>query len=321
MQGKNKSREESTPLLKPGEMMEKNEYMRNRAEYERSWLYKMRHRTRVIMHPLLLCAITLKNIFSGFKTITLPGSKVPQTDRPIIFCITHIGKHDIEVCSQILKKHYYLLSGDFENLHGTSDGMFIELNGIIYLNKYDKEDKTKSKETSVTILKKGGNIMWFPEGIWNLSPNQPVLPLPFGIIEVALKANAAIIPVAIEQYGKEFYINIGSIFDVAQYVHQYTDELALKMVAIADLRDVMATLKWQIWEYIQPCRRAELPRDYFDLFVNDRLKEWHGFTYEDVRAREFHFKNITEPKEAFAHLQSIEPNMANAFLFNKRLIG
>lgn len=299
-------------------MMEKSEYMCKRKEYEQSYLYKMGHRTRVIMHPILLCAITLRNIFSGFKTVTLFNRKVPKTDRPIIFCITHIGKHDIEVCSQILKKHYYLLSGDFENLHGTLDGIFIELNGIIYLNKYNKEDKTKSKETSIATLKNGGNIMWFPEGIWNLSPNQPVLPLPFGIIEVALKANAAIVPIAIEQYGKNFYVNIGSIFDVTKYIHSHSDEFSLKTDAITDLRDEMATLKWQIWECRQECKRADLSQDYFDTFVNERLKEWHGFTYEDVRAREFHPKNITEPEDAFSYLQSIIPNKINAFLFNKR---
>lgn len=312
--------ENNKSQLKPGEMMEISEYMHRRKEYERSRIYKMSHRTRVIMHPILLFAITLKNLFSGFKTTTLFNSKVPKTDRPIIFSITHIGKHDIEVCSQILKKHYYLLSGDFENLHGTSDGMFIELNGIIYLNKYDKDDKIKSKETSITMLKNGGNIMWFPEGIWNLSPNQPVLPLPFGIIEVALKADAVIVPVAVEQYGKEFYVNIGSIFNVKKYVPQYTDEYALKSAAITDLRDVMATLKWQIWESRSLCKRTDLPKDFFESFVNERLKEWHGFTYEDVRAREFRPKNVIGYKEAFAHLSDLQPNLNNAFLFNKRLM-
>lgn len=160
--------------------------------------------------------------------------------------------------------------------------------------------------------------MWFPEGTWNLSPNQPVLPMPFGIIEVALKANAAIVPVAVEQYGKEFYVNIGSIFDVKKYVPQHTDEFALKEAAITDLRDVMATLKWQIWEYRPLCKRLDLPQDFFESFVNERLKEWH-FTYEDVRAREFRPKNVIGKKDAFAHLADLQPNRNNAFLFNKRL--
>ena len=72
--------------------------------------------------------------------------------------------------------------------------------------------------------------MWFPEGVWNLSPNQPVLHLPFGIIEVAQKANAAIIPVAIEQYGKEFFVNIGEVFNCYCYI--FCGQKAFKYRAI-----------------------------------------------------------------------------------------
>lgn len=305
--------------LEPGEMMTKKEYTEKRREYEKSFLYKLSHRTRAIMHPLLWGAISVQNITNGFKSRVLFNKKIPKSKKPIIFCITHIGKHDIEVCSQLLKKHFYLLSGDFENLHGTFEGNFLELNGIIYLNKYDKEDKKHSKTVSVNILKNGGNIMWFPEGIWNLSPNQPVLPLPFGIIEVATKADATIVPVAIEQYGKEFYVNIGDAFELEKYITLYADDLKLKLAAITDLRDAMARLKWQIWENQTPWIRQNLPNDYFEEFVNERLKEWHGFTYDDVHAREFKPKKMVEPKDAFAHLNSIHPTMQNAFLFNKRL--
>lgn len=297
-------------------MMKKNESTYERREYENSYLYKMSHRSRMMIHPILLCMIMLKNIVSGFKVVVLFKRKIPQTNQSIIFCITHIGKQDIEICSQVIKKHYYLLSGDFENLHGTLEGTVVELNGVIYLNKYDKADKARSKEASIEILKKGGNIMWFPEGIWNLSPNRPILPLPFGIIEVALKANAVIVPLAIEQYGKSFYVNIGEKFDVTRYASQYADAVEMKSAAIMDLRDIMATLKWKIWEHVQPWKREELPSDYFEEFINERLKEWHGFTYEDVLAREFHPKGIIDPEEVFAGLELIEPNKTNAFLFN-----
>lgn len=301
--------------------MKKNENTYERGEYENSYLYKMSHRSRMVIHPILLCIIMLKNIISGFKVDVLFKRKIPKTNQSIIFCITHIGKHDIEICSQIIKKHYYLLSGDFENLHGTLEGTVVELNGVIYLNKYDKADRARSKEKSIEILKKGGNVMWFPEGIWNLSPNRPILPLPFGIIEVALKANAVIVPLAIEQYGKSFYVNIGEKFDVAWYASRYTNVVEMKSMAIMDLRDIMATLKWEIWEHVQQWKREELPSDYFEEFINERLKEWHGFTYEDVLAREFHPKSIIAPKEVFAGLGVIEPNKTNAFLFDKNIGG
>ena len=307
-------------VMKPGEFMEINEYMKCRNEYDKSFLANLSHRARLIMHPLLWFLIKCKNKLSGFKIVRI-NTKIEKTNRPIIFSITHIGKFDIEICAEALKKHFYLLSGDFENVHGTSDGNFIELNGIIYLNKYDKEDKTHSKEKSISILKQGGNIFWFPEGIWNLSPNQPVLPIPFGIIEVALKSNAVIVPVAIEQYDKEFRINVGSNLYVETYLEKYQDERQLKLAAINDLRDTMSTLKYQIWETLPQNERQNIPNDYFDTFVNARLKEWHGFTYADVHAREFLPKGVTEPVEAFAHLKTLKPIRNNAFLFNKKWKG
>lgn len=303
--------------LQPGELMAKEEYIQKRNQYEASRICNLSHKTRLAMHPVLWLALTIMNALNGFHCTMLSNCKLPRTNKPIIFCITHIGKHDIEICAQVLKKHFYLLSGDFENLHGTFDGTFIELNGIVYLNKYISEDRTKSKETCVRILKSGGNIMWFPEGIWNLSPSQPVLHLPFGIIEVAQKANAAIIPIAIEQYGKEFFVNIGEIFDTAPYCEKYQSDVQQKLAAIADLRDAMATLKWEIWASMKPWNRSDMPAVLFEQFINERLKEWHGFTYEDVRAREFNPKGDVDDKQAFSHLEHLIPSKENAFLFRK----
>lgn len=292
------------------------DYIERRNKYEKSLLYRLNHRTRKLIHPILLSLIKAKNKFSGFEIIKI-HSKIEQTKKPKIFCITHIGKYDIEICSEVLKEHYYLLSGDFENLHGTIDGGLIELNGIIYLNKSDKEDKTKSKEKCIEILKQSGNIMWFPEGIWNLSPNLPVLPLPYGIIEVAVKADAIIVPVAIEQYDKEFRINIGSSFWLDDYINRFTDMTELQLVAISDLRDILATLKWEIWESKPMLLRRKVSKDYFEIFINTRLAEWHGFTYSDVIARQFHPKGIISPDEASAYLSDLQPNRNNAFLFRQ----
>ena len=63
----------------------------------------------------------------------------------------------------------------------------------------------------ISTLKAGDNLMYFPEGAWNMSPNLPMLPCFLGIIDVPKRGGADIIPVAIEQYGKHFKINIGSI--------------------------------------------------------------------------------------------------------------
>ena len=59
----------------------------------------------------------------------------------MIFAVTHVGKFDIEVVSEAIRDHYYLLSGDFEHLQGLIDARFLALNGVIYFNETVKEDR------------------------------------------------------------------------------------------------------------------------------------------------------------------------------------
>lgn len=71
---------------------------------------------------------------SGY-TYEIICDKRIKSDRPIIFAITHVGKFDIEVVSEAIKDHYYLLSGDYEHLQGSIDAAFLALNGVFILMK------------------------------------------------------------------------------------------------------------------------------------------------------------------------------------------
>lgn len=292
------------------------ELSRERLKFEKSKINNLNHKIRVLFHPLLWVVITLRNILSGHKVISLNKMNT-KTKRPIIFCITHIGKVDIEISAQILKKHFYLLSGDFENVHGNLDGFFLELHGIIYLDKFNKEDTKNAKEKAIKTLNKKGNIMWFVEGTWNLSENLPVLPLPFGIIEVAQKSGALILPIALEQYDKNIYVNFGELFEVTNN-NNNDDEISYKLSAIENLRDQMATLKFQIWEKQGVFKREDIPEKYFSEYVEHQVSLWK-FTYDLIQSKVFKPKSIIETNDAFAHLKEINPTMQNAFLFNKRL--
>ncbi|MBE6739370.1 MAG: hypothetical protein E7565_03525 [Ruminococcaceae bacterium] len=294
------------------------ELSEERLKFENSKINKLNHKVRLLFHPLLWIVITLRNILSGYKVIHLNKMNI-KTKRPIIFCITHIGKADIEISAQILKKHFYLLSGDFENVHGNLDGFFLELHGIIYLDKFNKNDTKSAKEKAVKTLNKNGNIMWFVEGTWNLSENLPVLPLPFGVIEVAQKTGALILPVALEQYDKKVYVNFGELFDVSNY-EKTEDEYSFKISLIQKLRDQMATLKFQIWEKQEPFQRENIPSNYHQKYVDYQVSQWK-FTYEEIESKVFNPPNIIKYQKAFEHLNEINPTKQNAFLFNKRLKG
>ena len=168
------------------------------------------------IHKYILGIYALKNRLGGSSYEVLRDNRIALSSLTI-FAITHMGKYDIEIVSEAIKEHYYLLSGDYGHLRGTIDAAFLALNGVFYFNEKVKEDRKAVCDKMIDHLKQGGNLMYFPEGTWNLSPNLPVLPCYLGIIDIARAEEATIVPVAAEQYGKHFVINIGENFNVNKY--------------------------------------------------------------------------------------------------------
>lgn len=226
-----------------------------------------------------------------------------------------MGKFDIEVSAVGIKDHFYLLSGDYEHLQGLVDGAFLLVNGVLYFNEKVKQDRANVVDRMITHLSSGGNLMYFPEGTWNLKPELPVLQCYWGIVDIAKKSNAIIVPVAVEQYGKRFKINIGKNFDMQSFGDRTED----KSKAITTLRDTLAALKFEIWESEPMLNRKALTGNEWQEYVKARFSEWPYFSVEYIDGMIYKPKGITAPQDAFAHLQNITPTMHNAFLFNKRL--
>ena len=166
------------------------------------------------LFPFFLRLVKIKRIISGGKINIIKNNYYKKNERPVIFAITHVGKYDIERAYEALNEHSILLFGTPEDVHGTFDGFMLEKLLVNYLDTNDKEDRKVAKHQMIKDLKNGANIMWFPEGTWNISPNLLVLPMRYGIIEVTLEANVPIVPVALEYDldNKIYYINIGKNF-------------------------------------------------------------------------------------------------------------
>ncbi len=261
-----------------------------RELYEKSFLYNLTLKQRKLLHPLVLAGITARNYLSGFRLKVLADERT-KTNRPIIFAASHICKYDIELLSQAIKSHFYLLMGDFESIHDTSDGFFLGLNGVEYFNEKNREDRKSVRERMIKILQSGGNMLYFPEGTWNLTKCKLVNPLFNGIIDVAKETDAIIVPIGIEQYGKQFIAKIGKNFDVKEY--------ASKEEAKKHLRDALATLRWDIFSSVKPFKRAEIPDDYYEKMINERIGEWELSldVYEDAIYKE---KGVVTAEEVFA---------------------
>lgn len=260
----------------------------------------------------MLEVIKLKNRLEGIRVEVLDDRR-GDLEEPVIFAVTHVGKSDVEAVSEAIGSHYTLLSGDFERMQGTINETFLKLNGVVYVCECDKADRRSAVERLTAQLACGSNLMYFPEGTWNLSDHLPMLPCYWGIVQVAQNSGAVVVPVAAEQYGKRFVVNIGE----AIHMERFGDD---RLSAIKTLRDTMAALKWEIWESQPKVKRGEVRGNEWGLFIEARLREW-PLTLDSVWDAAFRPKSVTPREKAFSHLRILHPSCASAFLFNPRLKG
>ena len=197
-------------------------------------------KVRRVLHPALVWGMKVKHIL-GKQKVTILGDKRIPTERPAVYAATHIGWDDPEMIMSTIGDHVYLFWGDPGIAYKNMDGLLLDINGFIIADTSDKTDRFIGKETCVKWLSRGGNLLIFPEGAWNITENLPVMPLYTGTAEMAIRTGAEIIPLAIERYGQNYTINIGQNIPASNLTLEQKQELTEK------LRDATATLKWEIW--------------------------------------------------------------------------
>ena len=260
------------------------EYYRN----ERKYIYEnnipvkgIKWRKRI--HKIMFAIIKMKRVLLHQK-LTILHDEREDTDKPIIYACTHIGRYDIEMALESIQDTCFLFLGSPGKLYRSLDGVLVYLFGFIGCDTTEKEDRHIAKELAIRTLKQGGNILIFPEGAWNITENQVVMKLYTGTIEMAIRSGADIVPIAIEQYEKSFYINIGKNISLDE-----TSDLNKKRKLSDDLRDTVCTLKWEIWEQFPITKRSSLPENMGQIFVEKIMSETaNDYTIEEIERDRFH---------------------------------
>jgi len=245
------------------------------------------------IHKLLWYIIKLERIISK-EELKVIGDKRVESIAPKIYACTHIGGNDVQRTFEAIKEHAYLFLGDPKELYRDITGVILNLNGAICLETNNKEDRKIAYSRALELLRTGANLLIYPEGAWNITENLPVMGLYKGAVKMAAETGADIVPVAIEQYDNLFYVNIGENIKYNQATShdlEYMNQL---------LRDKMATLKWEIWEYYGLCSRAFITEEFrrnFQQNIVDRCE--YDFTIQDVYDTMYHDPNVTSPEEVF----------------------
>lgn len=286
-------------------MENKNFIQRMKMDIDSLSYYYMKKRTEKYEKNIPLKGINLrKNIhwlpYSLIKldrkmskeTVSIINDDRIETKNPKIYACTHIGGNDVQRVFEAIKEHAYLFLGDPKGIYKDVSGLLLFLNGTINMETNDKTDRHIAKQRALELLSKKGNLLIFPEGAWNITPNLPVMDLYKGTASMAKKTGADIIPVAIEQYGNDFYVSIGKNILMKQYVDMDLKDLNLV------LRDKMATEKWNILEKHHCTRKSiNIDEKVFAQSVVDKCP--YGFTTEDVEKTRYIDKDKINLKKPY----------------------
>lgn len=232
---------------------------------------------------------------------------VALPDKPIIFAANHGAFPDTPIMCRVTGRRSYALLG-VQNL-SFIDWIFFILNGVIWVDRKNKADMAASKDGLIVYLKKGRSILWFPEGTWNLSPSQLMLPMKWGIIDVARQVDAQIIPVALD------YDRVKMVCSVKFGKPMCCGDFNNKAEAIRDLRDTMATLRWELMLGLPVLHRTDIFPEQLKEEIYRVIDEYPPLDWEYEHSCIFH--PYPSPEEVFAHLKLLIPCKGNAFLFRK----
>lgn len=225
------------------------------------------------IHYLLLLLIKVERKLSKERLKILFDKRKPAS-KPKVYACTHIGGNDVQRVFEAIREHAYLFIGDPKELYWDAMGAVLKANGAICFETYSKPDRKIAYKRAVELLREGGNLLIFPEGAWNITVDLPVMHLYLGAARMAIETDAEIIPVAIEQYGKMFVVNIGENIGTTKSDAEILTEI---------LRDQLATLKWEIWESRGIFQRKKMdmlsPRKWAEKIV-ERCE--YSFTVQDV---------------------------------------
>lgn len=220
---------------------------------------------RKYIHPLLLKIIKQQRRHK-LHILNSP----PQVALNAIYVVNHSCKYDFPYAAEVIKHHTYVLVGK-QHLY-LIDKIAFFLNGVIYVDRKSKTDKAFVKNKIIKLMLNGENLCVFPEGTWNLTPSKPMLPLYWGVVDIARETKCPIIPLVLEYKEKDCYVKWGNLI--------YVTERDIKQNKIRELSDEMATLKWNIWEMFPRVLRKEIGETEWEKEKEQRLAEYPKLDYE-----------------------------------------
>lgn len=294
------------------------------SEVEESQLLKeiaLRRRLNPVIKSLAGLFMDHKQVFeernvlraSNQETVA-PDSGIILPKEPVIWIANHAFKDDIAASIVAAKRHAYVLFGSLPQLYNSIDGLAIFLNGSVFFNRKVPASKRMSVSKAIAVLKSGTDLIMFPEGVWNKTPEKLVLDFWPGVYRISQETGARVIPMAhyIKDPVKRARDNlIHTVVDDPVCLDGLTERSALVY-----LRDIVATWYYLMMEkYGNSTRAQEIKandtvQSVWEISLRERVKTAGRYDTEIEFRADYCLKEIVTPEQAWqavADIQTINP--------------
>lgn len=328
-------------------LMEQNkleQYYRDLRKYELENNIPLKEREYYEKWYKFLKVFFTIEMYATFRSVKVHQDFRLNKSSQSIYAVTHVGRFDIESSIITRGNSAAFVWGDPGKLYKSPLKFLIDRLGVIFMDTDREYDDTQiGLQTMIKYAKHRLNLNVNPEGAWCILDGKAVMPLYDGTVITAMESNVPITPVAIAFYGRKWYVSYGKemriepFFEVAkrENIKEEDYEFAKKQYIkeqTANLRDAMATLKWElIREYsgkkkyvgninddlLYTVKRSSLDDKSHDKFVHSIMKDTdNGYGVKEIEATRYKDKNHPEPQEIDKDLEVFIKKHPAFFLAN-----
>lgn len=213
------------------------------------------------------------------RDILMPGvkhEKIVIPDEPVIWAANHAFKDDTLASILAAKRNAYIVFGSLPQFYNSIDGFTAWLNGVVMTNRKVKSSRAASLKKSSKVVQYGTDIMMFPEGVWNKSPNKLLLDFWAGIYRTSSENGISVVPVVhylsdLTESSKDEHIH--TVVDNPIKLYDYSEKQGLEY-----LREVMAT-----WYYLMMEKYGQDTRDNVLNGFSDADSAWEDHLLKRIK--------------------------------------
>lgn len=239
-----------------------------------------------------------------------PDQGICLPSEPVIWAANHAFKDDVLATILAAKRHAYILFGSLPQFFNTIDGITAFLNGVIMTNRKVSASKRSSTAKAVRTVRYGADLMVFPEGVWNKTPNRLLLDLWPGIYHIACETGAKVVPVVHyirDCTGREKNNPIHTVIADPIRIDDLSEQAAMRYV-----RDALATWFYLMMDVYGKSSRAEELKGgltstaAWEQELTARVKTADRYDREIELNADYRPKNIVRPEQVWQVFADIE---------------